>query len=661
MNDRVFNRGSGTDNRIFIFLLLSVGLMVLPHVKNISFSIFLYFNSLLVWRFCGIWKKSWLPNKYVIVGLTIAGVYLLYNDSRGVFGRDAGTSIFIVALGLKLLEIRQNKDLYLVTALAFVVAASLFLYQQSVVMAVYIVMVTCLLFATLLIITTGVSETSKAIKQSALITMQALPIAIIFFVFFPRLEVPQWLLLPEKRSAISGLSDTLRPGSISKLGFSSDLVFRAKFEGSMPPPQKRYWRGPVFSIFDGANWTETKQRGFVRKLDKVTFTGAPYRYKLMMEPQEARWIYALEMPVSFSGAVVKNGLHQLLNTGDHFKRKEFEITSYLNFNTGRLTDTEYYDNIQLPYEPFPEIKKLVNNLQGGNDSAVNLIRAIFKYFKKNGFEYTLNPPILKDNPIETFLFRAKRGFCGHYATAFVYLLRVAKIPARVVAGYQGGEENKAGKFVEVRQSDAHAWAEVWIKGKGWVRVDPTSAVAPDEFEQQWGEEISTTNAYAKQQAEERGVKAWIKHLKDVWGNIDYQWQQSIINYKGSTQADFLSHLGINNTKDMLKWLLALTTIMFLLIGWYLLRKQRQTTDRILLLYQEFCRKLGRLGLMKNIGETENSFASRVIKKQPDLEQSIALITNSYIKIRYGKEWSEKDYKQLKKYVKNLKVSKKDSS
>ncbi|MGZ8151743.1 MAG: DUF3488 domain-containing protein, partial [Methylovulum sp.] len=258
---------------VLIFLLTSVGLIVFPHVAHLPISIFSFFLLMLGWRFAGIWRPNWLPNNPVILLLMVAGLALLYSQHQGLFGRDAGTRLFVIALGLKLMEIKSERDLYLITYLAFIVAASQFLYQQSLPMAAYILVICCALLATLICINTGKPQTIPALKTAAILIAQALPIAIALFVLFPRVQAPRWMLLNDEHQARAGLSDSMEPGSISDLGLSFELAFRVKFTGAIPPPEQRYWRGPVLSHTDGKRWTQVKNMNYAKFMDTLVVSG----------------------------------------------------------------------------------------------------------------------------------------------------------------------------------------------------------------------------------------------------------------------------------------------------------------------------------------------------------------------------------------------------
>ncbi|MDP3007720.1 MAG: DUF3488 and transglutaminase-like domain-containing protein [Methylococcales bacterium] len=639
-----------------IFLLSSVGLIVLPHCLNIPPALFGFFNLLLAWRFVCIWQPRYLPTTRVLFFLTVFALALLLSQHRHLLGRDAGTNLFILALGLKLLEIKAERDIYLVTYLAFIVAASLFLYQQSLFMAAYILAVCCVLFATLVAINSLQIQTRAALKTATVIVFQAIPIAVVIFILFPRIEAPRWMLFEEKNKAKIGLTDSMEPGSISDLGTSEELVFRVKFTGAMPPPKLRYWRGPVLSYTDGKRWTPANSQRFKAQLDKPSYEGTAYSYTLLMEAQDKNWVFALDFPVKFSEPLVQNGYYQLINSENTHKRAEYQITSYSQYNTGRVTQIEYQDSTQLPQEPSDKLKQLVTQLHGFDGKPDDFIRQLLTHFRQEDFHYTLTPPLMEDNPIESFLFTTRRGFCSHYAAAFVYLMRVAHIPARVVTGYQGGEFNPVGNFLEIRQANAHAWAEVWLENQGWVRVDPTAAIAPERIEQQLNLDQLELGGDIRFDASNAKQLNWLKQTRQLWENADYQWQRWVVNYDSNNQSDFLSQFGIHDFKTMMQWLMTLVGLMTVILSGFLLYQKKKATDPVLRLYQQFCQKLQPAGLIITNREGAVDFAQRATTALPEHAAMIEEITAAFIQLRYGRVTTREDFVKFAKLVAGFKVT-----
>jgi transglutaminase-like putative cysteine protease len=640
------------DDKLQLSLLGAVGLAVLPHYQHISPLTFGFFSALLGWRLLGIWRPQWIPARYIVFLLLLLGITLLFAERQGVFGRDAGSHLFITALGLKLMEMKQERDFYLIVYMAFIVAATQFLYEETILFGAYIGFVCCLLLALLIAMNGLRHKIAPALKLAGTILLQAAPLAAAMFILFPRLEPPKWMAVSSETKNRTGLSEVMEPGSISNLGLSDELVFRARFDGPLPPPQQRYWRGPVMSTTNGKLWMQAPHQERRPKRDPEV-SGRPYRYTLLMEPQEKNWVFALDMPVGFSSPLRRNANFQMLTMETPGQRAAYKLLSYPAYNTGPLSLDEFRDSVQLPARPSVRVRNLVGRLQGYELPAPLFIRNLLSYFRQENFRYTLEPPKLDDNPIESFLFETRAGFCSHYASAFVYLMRAAHIPARIVTGYQGGEANELGNFIEVRQADAHAWAEVWIENRGWVRYDPTAAIAPERIEYPLdvsrlrpGESIIFDN-------DSRGFKklaGLFKEARLLWGAVDYGWQRWIINYNSLHQANFLSGIGIKGSRAMLYWLSAILAVMTLMLSAFVLYQKRRKTDPALRIYARFCAKLAKKGLVRGGGEGAKDFAERIKAALPHQAQEIDLITETFINLRYGKEPAPQGVKQLKRRV-----------
>lgn len=638
-----------SQKNVLIFLLASIALVALPHLGHAPEPIIVFFYLILGWRFLAIWKPNGLPGSTLLFVLTLSGMALLYSQHQGILGRDAGTHLFMTALALKCMEIKNERDIYLIIYLAFIVAASQFLYEQSLGMAAYVVSAVSLLLALLVHAASRAVPLWQALKIASKISLQSVPIAVVIFVFFPRVEAPRWLLFNEKNYAKSGLSDYLEPGSISNLGTSDDLVFRVKFSGPVPPPSFRYWRGPVMAYTDGKRWTRTKNPNSSKEAEAPVGIGYPYRYTLLMEPQVKNWVFALDMPIDYSLPLHRNGDYQLITSDNPEKRAEYRITSYSDYHTGGLSPAEYRESIQLPAEPSKRIKSLVRQLQGFEAPSEAFIRQLFNYFRTENFRYTLTPPLLDQDPIDTFLFKTRSGFCSHYASAFVYLMRVAHIPARVVTGYQGGSMNEIGRFLEIRQKDAHAWAEVWLDNKGWTRFDPTAAIAPERLERNLDAdhlEVGGDIGFVVDSSGAGWVSDWLKQTGLLWGSAEYNWQRWVINYNSGKQSKFLSSVGIDDVKSTVFWMMTLIAIITALHGAVLFLRSVDPSDKALRFYTRFCKKLAKKGLIRHVGEGAKDFSERAKAKLPERAAEIGRITSLFIDLRYGREPTQENLRQL---------------
>ncbi|MGR9088033.1 MAG: transglutaminase family protein, partial [Gammaproteobacteria bacterium] len=603
-----------SNKNVLVILLVSIGLITLPHFGHVPLPVFVFFYAVLSWRLLGIWKPDWLPGYFTTFVLTLLGLTLLYTQHQGVFGRDAGTNLFMIALALKFMEIKKERDIYLTTYLAFIIAASQFLYEQSLPMLAYVFTAAVPLLSVLIIINGHATKLRQAVKTALIIGMQSIPVAIVIFVLFPRVEAPRWRMLNDGNKHLSSLSDYLEPGSISDLSLSNELVFRVKFGMEVPPPHLRYWRGPVMSHTDGRRWTQEKADALKRNISEPSVSGKPYKYTLLMEPQAKNWVFALDIPTEYSLQLNRNSNYQLITSEDPEKRAEYKIRSFPQYNTGAISPDEYREAIQLPAEPSSRIRQLAERLHGFDAPPEVYIHQVMRHFRTENFRYTLKPPLMEADPIGTFLFETRSGFCSHYASAFVYLMRVAHIPSRVVTGFQGGAMNDVGHFLEIRQKDAHAWAEVWLENKGWVRFDPTAAVAPERLERnldvdqlELGGEIS----FEGDDFEGSLAADWLKQAGLILGSADYNWQRWVINYNSMNQSRILSLFGIEDARGMVVSMAAIIAAILTVLGMFLLLHPAEPADKALRIYQKYCKKLAKLGWIRQTGEGAMDFAERV--------------------------------------------------
>lgn len=524
-------------------------------------------------------------------------------------------------------------------------------------MAIYVVLVCILLVATLFCINSRSFRVVAALKYAGILVLQSIPISLVLFVLFPRVDPPHWMLFDDHH-AKSGLSDVMEPGSISNLALSDELVFRVRFSGALPSADQRYWRGPTLYHTDGKRWTQKNNSALRQPSERPKFSGPMYQYTLLMEPQHKNWVFALDMAADYSSSLQLQANFLLVTSGDPGKRAEHKITSFPSYNTGDIASWERQQALQLPAEASEKIKNFISTLQGFDSAPEIFIKRLLNHFRQENFHYTLTPPLLDENPIETFLFETKQGFCSHYASAFVYLMRAANIPARVVIGFQGGEVNELGGFLEVRQSDAHAWAEVWLKNQGWKRIDPTAAIAPERIEQTINTEQLVPGElirYIAGSAESHATFDWLKQSRQLWGHIDYKWQRWVINYDNKNQSRFLSVFGINGIKTMIYWMVFISSIVIALLAWMLLYQKGKKEDPVLIIYNKFCKKIAKLGLIIDTGEGAIAFAHRINCKFPLYIQQVDEITAAFVKVRYRKISTPEDVKRFQKLVSKLKL------
>jgi len=641
-------------SRHLILLLASVGLAALPHFTQLPLALTLWFLWLFGWRLFSVWRPDLLPKGAMHLVLIATGIALLYAQFDGHWGAAKGAAVFVVAVSIKLLELNKKRDAYLVCYLTWILVGSEFLFSQNLLTAIYALAVCWVALAALVAINSGNADNAMALRVAGRLLAQALPVTVLLFVLFPRIEAPTWQWLDQQKQAHTGLGDRLEPGAISDLALSPELAFRVKFNGEIPPQNQLYWRGPVFSFTDGSAWTMSKSDYVLRYQDRMRFRGKPYCYTILLEPQDRDWVYALDMPADYAASLRRNANYQLISRAKTGKAAELEIVSYPEYNTGYLTKTEYRENLQFPDSPSVRVIDLVRQLQGFDGKPEAYIDRVLDYFRRQHFNYSLHPPLMRDHFIETFLFDARTGFCNHYAAAFVYLMRTAGIPSRIVTGYQGGTYNPVGKFLEVRQANAHAWAEVWLEGRGWTRIDPTTAIVPDRIEREVNVARQVeTGAVSLTRPETAQSEAGLFVFKQVLNSVDYHWQHWIVSYDTENQSLLWSRLGVDSLFKSLLWLVAAIGLIMLIFGIGMLMSRQPAEDPEVRLYRQFCRRMAKEGIQIHLGEGPHDFALRAKAQKPEMARLVDEVTRLFVQLRYGRSSSEADIRQLKKRIKAI--------
>jgi transglutaminase-like putative cysteine protease len=645
-------------------LLAAVLLVAAPHAQNLAPPVSAFFALLTVWRFASLYLRWPLPNRAVLFLLTLVGAAIVFGQYRRIWGPEAGSSLFLTGLGLKLMEMKSQREGYLVVYLAFFVALTQYLFSQSIPMAGYTFAVVILLVAAMIGLNSNAAFPVKArLKMAATMVALSVPVMVVLFILFPRVQGPLWQLPDDRHTAKTGLSDTLSPGSVSQLAHSEETAFRVDFDSGPPPPRQRYWRGPVFWTTDGTHWSIAPDV-YLDREHRPRIKGGVYSYTITLEPHRQRWIFALELPQTYGPDFYENTDYQLLAKKDVNERMQYRLTSGTLYQTGPLDDRERRLGLQLPAHVSPKVDALVKSWLAEDTSPQKLVNRALRFFHEEKFFYTLNPPLLVGDPVEGFLLGTRRGFCEHYATAFVVLMRLGGVPARVVTGYQGGQWNSLGQFLEVKQGDAHAWAEVWLEGSGWTRVDPTAAVAPDRIEH--GLDLETQAAegeirFALSDAiggsNARLGKFWHR-LRMLGSSIDHAWDSWVLAYGADNQRDFFKWLGLMDWRSLAAWLSGCAVVFLLAALWLSLPKRRASTDPAKRLYDRFLDKLAQRGLPQQVGEGPLAFAGRVADSQQELADPVQRITRLYLRIRYEATHRPDDLKTLRRLIQTIPVRRK---
>jgi len=632
-------RARGTDGSLLASLpwtLLALAFALLPHVPYLPVWISGALIACALWRYSIEVRRRPVPPAVLRAALAVAcflGVLMQYSTISGV---GPGSALLAIMAALKLLETRQRRDQFVLLFIAIFLVMAALLREQ------YLWSLPYLLVAVLLIMTAWLrtaADDAEPVRQSlgtgTRLVMYAAPLAIAMWIFFPRIATPFWAVPIDTGTAISGLSDSMSPGDISSLSQSDAVAFRVRFDGAVPAPHDRYWRGLILHRFDGRAWSGIPEpRISSTALQSIEVSGRPVRYQVTLEPTRQHWVFALEIPYEWNLQRTFLGpQHQLASMQPIDQRVAYTVTSYPNYRIDveldRFRRSWYLD---LPEERNPRTLALAREMRAASASDEEFIRAVLAKFNREDYHYTLQPPPLGSDPVDRFLFETRRGFCEHYASAFAVLMRAAGIPARIVLGYQGGELNPVGNYMIVRQADAHAWAEVWLTGSGWRRVDPTAAVAPERVD------VGRSAAMFDGSGAAWGLSAPPRLLYDVvlaWDALNARWNDWVLGYGPENQERFMDWLGMDDPdwRQMMLTLVALVTGITMAISLVLMLRYRPPPkDKAAVLYGKFVRKSG---LVPATGETPQLFAQRAQRDSPLPAESVRRITETYLDARYG--------------------------
>ena len=619
-------------------LLLSILMVIAPHADHLPLWVSSLCGAVLLWRAYLSYSGNPLPKKWLLMLITFAGTGGIAINFHTLFGREVGVTLLMLLATLKLMELRTVRDAMAIIYLALFVIITNFFYSQTIPTALY-------MLATLFVITgTWVQLHGRDIaleprlRVAATLLLQAIPLTLILFILFPRVQGPLWGL-PQDAYSSSGLDDKMAPGSLSRLILSESVAFRVSYKDKLPRREQMYWRGPVLWYFDGHTWTP----GITALFAAPQFTGLDQAidYTVTLEPHNKTWLFALDVPDKISLPATLGHDFRLYNKKPVNARLRYEARSHLVYRANLQESRRQIQRaLQMPQRFNPRAQQLAAEWKANSTDDAALVRTALSYFNRQGFEYTLEPPLLGTNNIDEFMFETKQGFCEHYASAFVFLMRAANVPARVVTGYLGGEFNDIGNYYIVRQSDAHAWAEVWLKGQGWVRIDPTGAIAPARIQSGLSAAVSN-NAALPFMA--RNPPQWLRNLRLNWDALANQWNQWVLGYDSERQFAFLTRLGMESVTWQ-KMAMNMAIGLGLLVGLFALFMLRhlytRRPDKVQAAWLRLCRKLARAGLPRAAHEGALDYAARIAAARPELAGTIFDLATRYSALRYGKVQDE---------------------
>lgn len=565
--------------------------------------------------------------------LSVAGLVLLAYQFK--FGRDTGAALLVTMLALKLLETRRIRDARSVLSFALFAVMAGFLQDQSPTTLLLAIIATVLVLAALARVVDVESPVSPAprrigtrLRGIGTLLAMSLPLAIVGFFLFPRLGSPLWGLPENSATARTGLSDEMGPGDIAQLYVDDTPVMRVLFDGPQPPQNQLYWRGPVLSNFDGRTWTRA---GYVAENlppSQLEPLGPPVRYNVTQEPTDRRYLITLDVVASVGQDALIGQDRMVSRRRAQTLLTSYDATSYTRYRLEPDLPQTFVRNLQrLPASFNPRTLALVQGWKAEGLQGEALVQRALELFN-NEFTYTLTPGLLGRDSIDDFLFNTKAGYCEHFSSAFAFMMRAGGLPARVVTGYQGGRANDVGNYWVVRQSDAHAWAEVWLEGRGWVRADPTSAVAPERIER--GAQSLTPETQWDRMS---------RPLFDAGDFIMRSWTYVVLRFDIAQQRSLLRLVGVDGSRSPQSGM-ALAAGVGLALGitlWLLLRRPRERRDRLGRAYAQFLARLARAGVGKAPHEGPLDFAERAAHDLPEAAENVLALGRRYAYQRYARD------------------------
>ncbi|WP_025645931.1 MULTISPECIES: transglutaminaseTgpA domain-containing protein [unclassified Psychrobacter] len=607
--------------------------------------------------------------------LGLAGLSLTYGAA---FGLDMGVGFLVLCLVSKLWELYKRRDAYVVLNLSLFVIAGLFLLDQGLVTTLQVVAATIIILLAFITLNDDSNTSGDGrMRTLGVLGVSALPLLVVLFLFFPRLP-PLWSVQLSSSQATTGVSDSMSPGDIASLSQSTELAFRVEFAQARPAQSELYWRGLVFSDFDGVTWRPNRRvqqqwqpgrqppNWLARSLATATTKTEPKSYEITLEPTQQQWLFGLDYPLPQNKDTRLTSDFTLIKEEPVSEQLRYEVLRYAPMQIDPILDeVSRAANLTLPSAGNLQTQNLAKQLfaQSGSDPE-RYIQAIQRWINQTEFRYTLSPPPLDEDRIDSFLFETKAGFCEHYSSSFTFMMRAVGIPARVVAGYQGGEMSRGGNVWEVRQMDAHAWSEVWLEGQGWVRVDPTAFVAPERVEQGMdaltqsrGASLFGEGAAAQVSYQQYQMLQALRRLSD---QASYYWQKDVVGYDQDKQAgSLLKWFNIRSISEQIAWLAASAiTVISLLVFmiWYRRRKQWHPADRPLIKLSSKVAKNDR-ALSRHDNEGALAWLKRLENSQAHglNGEGLQEVSRHYRQLRYGRlsdaDTQSPEYQQVLKELK----------
>jgi len=625
------------------WVIASLSVAMLPQLLRMPVLVALITLLPLAWRI-GAEIRGWKPLPALVRhGATAIALLTLYFSYGNIAGRRAAVSLLTVMLALKMIESYRIRDARLVVSFSLFLCATQFLFNQGIFMPVYgaVAVIVALVTLTQLQRNEAYNATDDTpvfrasifseLGFSLRLLILAVPVGLAFFLFFPRWASPLWGVPEATLDSKTGLSDSMSPGSIQNLFMDDSPAFRVEFEDGIPSNSELYWRGPVFWDFNGKTWRGSFFSKNLVVKSQPEENKARWKYSVQLEPNERRWLFSLDYPATVPRDSRVTMDFQILRTQPVTQLLQYSMASDPDFvDSPGLAYTLQTSALDLPESSNPRTRRLIEDWRREGLAGQALVSRVLTHFNQEAFHYSLESPLLGRHSVDEFLFDTRTGYCEHYASAFTVMMRMAGIPARVVTGYQGGWYNEVGDYLLVRQSDAHAWSEVWFAGTGWTRVDPTAAVSPLRIEQGSLGALSDPRYMLDY--------AWLRGLKNGFDIVQQRWNDWVIEFSAQSQARMFSSFGLDRLNPSM-----LVTILFLVIGLvsalllpYILRvKGPDRKDPLQTVWLKFLKRLKAAGFEALPSSGAIELAQAAAMRLPEEAQSINHIADLYNRSRYS--------------------------
>lgn len=621
-----------------------------------------------------IFRHKSAPHNIVMMFFTIFSLGLILFFYGGWNGKTAGISFLVLLVALKFLESRKLRDYYVVCLLLYFLAASTFLFDSSLISIASIVVYTIAITAILFKISNPTSlPWFIALKESGFLIIKALPLAILLFFFFPRIQGSFGFIPSQDQSSGQGLENSLVAGEMASSAFDNSIAFRAEFSGPMPLRTQLYWRSKVMPVERNFQWEilppeRRDRKNALEKQRASTTAKSDYRYEILHEKTRDLFIPYLESVTQASrGSILSDYSVYLSDTPlNEFSYKGGSSLTPALPEQSNINQAQYLNTLS---KPSARLQALLAQWRQQASSNRELVQLVYQHFSQEKFNYSLTPPgLVEENPIDGFMFETQSGYCEHYASAFTILMRWLGIPARIVTGYQGGKLNATGQYLVVRYSDAHAWSEVWLDQR-WQRVDPTAAISPERIEygmdalqQLWDDGRFRNNLDGLALSNilnPTGTTRYLLKIRESWENIGYQWNKWVVNYDSKKQRELLNNLGFSgrNSVTVLIAIMSGGALLFMLFYFWQLIPRAVPIDEIKRIYLRFVGTFHKHNIDKAISDTPQDFLLKTSKQFPQQEREIAEIIHAYQALRYGRPTNKDDERieQFKQLVKQFKL------